>query len=279
MKKSRNLQLTILVFGFILSFAFTPVMAQNCPTFMGAKSPRRIELRALVDNTTFQITVVNSSLTAISVKLYHSDDANPGATAFSTHTVAARSSSKLTNLWYGGDWGIQVNNSCIRYLADVGTIETQRMMTVPYGLGDEMDCAKYDFTKPSRNIDGVWTFEHSAGLIVHQATLYISEGAGKVVTQFFDENADQTQTVEQQVLLCQSASGLMILGFHPMESATGASGEAIRYNADNFSMKRQPNGKFEIFNRDDSGVESKVNIKNFRDLISTDMTYLERAYF
>ncbi|CAN5381980.1 hypothetical protein BH10ACI1_BH10ACI1_12310 [soil metagenome] len=279
MKKNKNLQFMIFTLSFVLSLASSFVSAQNCPSFQGVKSSRQAELLAMVDNTTFQITVENRSRSAIIVKLYHSVDANPGTTAFSTHQIAARSSSKLTNLWYAGDWGIQVNNSCIRYLADVGDVGAQKMMTVGYGVGDEMDCAKYNLTKLSRNIDGVWTFEHSAGLIVHQATLYVSEGMGKVVTKFFDENTEETQTIEQQVMLCQSASGLMILGFRPMDSATGTTGESISYNADNFSMKRQPSGKFEIFNRDDSGVESKVDIKNFRELVAADMSYLERTYF
>lgn len=153
------------------------------------------------------------------------------------------------------------------------------MLTIGYGAGDEMDCAKFNLTKTSRNLDGVWTFEHSAGLIVHQATLYVSEGMGKVVTKYFSEDLGETQTIEQQVILCQSASGLMVLGFHPMDWATGTTGAAVRYNADNFSMKRQPSGKFEIFNRDDNEVESKVDIKNVRELNAADMSYLAKTYF
>lgn len=278
MKKNKNLQLVILALSFILSLSFTSVMAQNCPTFQGIKSSRQQELLAMVDNTTFQITVENRSKSAITVKLYHSVDANPGTTAFSTHQIAALSSSKLTNLWYAGDWGIQVNDSCIRYLADVGEVGSQKMMTIGYGM-KEGSCSDYGFTDPTRGIDGVWQFEHSAGLLVHEATLYMSGSSGKVITRFFDEDTDQTKTIEQQVKLCQSSRGIMLLGFMPMDWVTGTIGESIGYNADNFSMKRLPNGKLEIYNRDDSGSESKVEIKNFRELNASDETYLGRTYF
>src|SRR6185369_13745969 len=101
--------------------------------------------------------------------------------------------------------------------------------------------------KTSRSLDGVWTFEHSAGVLVHEAVLYISEGTGKVITKYFDENTNRTKTIEQRVVQCQSASGIMISGFLPMDWETGTTYD-IGYNADNFSMKRLPSGSLEIFN-------------------------------
>lgn len=276
MKKNKNLQLVIFALSFILSLALTSVMAQNCPPFEGVKSSRQKELLTLANNTTFQITVENQSKSPITVKIYHSVDANPGTTAFSTHQVAAKSSSKLTNLWYAGDWGIQINDSCVRYLADVGEVGSQRMMMVAFGT-TQKSCKELGFTEPREGIDGVWQFEHSGGVIVHEATLYMSENSGKVITQYYDEIEDQTQYVEQQVMLCQSSGGIMLLGSNQMNFLTGS--KFISYNADNFSMKRMPNGKFEIYNDDGNGDKSKVDIKDFRELNDSDKKYLLRTYF
>ena len=290
MNNYKNLKLKLAAFVVALIFlpAFSSLAVAQCAKFEGDKSPRKNELDAMVSSDLYQITVVNRSSSPISVKTYGFNTPNPGKTPYSTNTIAAGKSGRLgvSNDYYeGGTWGIQVGNSCIRYIADVGTLSGEMvkmnisygMMTISYGLTDkELNCATYGYTSPTQDIDGVWKFEHSSGLLVYEGTLYISGRAGKVMTKYFDEDSNQTRTVEQRMILCQSASGMILLGFMPIIRETGATAD---YNADNFSMKRLPNGTFDIYNKDDGGSEGKVDIKDFRELTADNKVYLSRPYF
>ena len=276
----KNLKIYSVLAGSLVVLFLTAsvISAQNCPNFLGAKSKRQSELLNMVDNKTFMLYVKNKTDTPITVRVYHSRDETPGKSSFKQQTVAPRTTQRIAgDAWFAGDWGVQINDSCIRYMADVGTTESGGFLIVTYA-SEETTCKSLGYTEPARTIDGVWNFEHSSGLLVHQATLYMSDGNGKVITKFFDEDTNKTKVVEQKAMLCQSSSGLMVLGTLPMDFMTGITGEAVKYDADNFSMKKMPNGSFEIFSSDENGG-SKADFLGFRELNTDDENYINRTYF
>jgi hypothetical protein len=60
--------------------------------------------------------------------------------------------------------------------------------------------------------------------------------------------------------MCQSSFGIVIIGFNPVDKDTGARGSSLPYNADNFFLTRDTDGKLIAFNRDDGKNGSEVKI-------------------
>lgn len=99
----------------------SPRQPENvCPQYEGARARTRIYHGApFAQQGTARIAFMNTTSHEQEVTLYHPDD--PTVAAFSRQTVSPGGNAFLGESYYGGDWGIQADDSCIRYAAEVSS--------------------------------------------------------------------------------------------------------------------------------------------------------------
>ena len=115
MKHRIALQLFITV--AVLTCALLTAQAQSCPPYEGAAKRRQLYAGAPYERQgTARLAVINGTNQPITIKLYHPDDSTPGQRPFSTTVIEPGQNSYLGPHVYGADWGIQVDQSCIRYV-------------------------------------------------------------------------------------------------------------------------------------------------------------------
>lgn len=115
----------------------------------------------------------------------------------------------------------------------------------------------------SPSMSGVIEIRHYGhGGIAHEGILYMNGCTGKMLTSFFDTDTNQTQTVEQTMVLRSTKYGLVWLGYDPIYQDTRV---PAKYNADNITMRRAVNGEWEVVNCDDANVCSEVEVISYKN--------------
>ena len=111
---------TTLTFILLTGASSQATKAQSCPPYEGAKMRRHLYAGAPYEGQgTAQIAVVNTTNQRVTIQLYHPDDPNPGQRPFSSTVIEPGQNAYLGPHYYGADWGIQVDQSCIRYVGQV----------------------------------------------------------------------------------------------------------------------------------------------------------------
>lgn len=93
----------------------------------------------------------------------------------------------------------------------------------------------------------------------HEGLLLMKGRVGKMRIQYFNESINQTETVDQTMVLASCTKGLTMFGFNPVLADTGQ--EHPVYAADNLIFRRETNGDTTIINYDDQGVVVPVEIE------------------
>ncbi|HWR83244.1 MAG TPA: hypothetical protein VN285_08075 [Candidatus Deferrimicrobium sp.] len=103
-----------------LGFVPRPNGPAGCPEYEGSRARSRIyQGAAFQSQGTAKIVLENTGLHSLLVSLYHPNERFPGVTAFSQWSVEPGVQVFLGSNFYGGDWGIQIDSSCISYLGEV----------------------------------------------------------------------------------------------------------------------------------------------------------------
>jgi hypothetical protein len=82
---------------------------------------------------------------------------------------------------------------------------------------------------------------------------------GKMRIQYFDEDANQSDTVDQIMVLASCTGGLILFGYNPTSASTNQRHPS--YSADNLILKREVNGDMRIINEDDQGARVPVEME------------------
>jgi hypothetical protein len=132
-------------------------------------------------------------------------------------------------------------------------------------VGDESTAA----AQPS--LSGAFQLEYTPGTFVHQALLIMTGSSGKMRVRYFNPATERAEIVEMQMQFRRTLKGDIIEGYNPIEVKTG--NEHPSYAADNFIIRRYPDGELRIFNVDDNQVATEVELvpietkKQFRELL------------
>ena len=93
----------------------------------------------------------------------------------------------------------------------------------------------------------------------YEGLLRMEGRIGKMRIQYFNEATNETETVDQTMVLASCTKGLIILGFNPVLASTTQ--KHPKYAADNLIFRRETNGTVTIVNYDDRGVAASVEIE------------------
>lgn len=82
---------------------------------------------------------------------------------------------------------------------------------------------------------------------------------GTMRIKFFNPATNQTDAVDQTMVLASCTKGLVMFGFNPVVAGTDE--KISTYSADNLIIRRETNGNITIINSDDQGISSPVEIE------------------
>ncbi|MDX2214714.1 MAG: serine/threonine-protein kinase [Oculatellaceae cyanobacterium bins.114] len=102
---------------------------------------------------------------------------------------------------------------------------------------------------PDQYIDGTWSLNYSLGDQSHQATL-VMQGTTGTLTVKLTGSTGSTQMVQQTMQLWSAPSGLIVLGYNPIDPTTQAAN--ADYPADNFLFQPQTDGSMLVKNCNDA---------------------------
>lgn len=111
----------------------------------------------------------------------------------------------------------------------------------------------------SEYIFGTYKLGWAMGGSRHEGSLHMEGRKGKMIIQYFNESTNQTETVDQTMVLASCTRGLVMFGFNPVFADTGQ--KHPTYAADNLIYRREINGDTTIINKDDRGVTVPVKIE------------------
>ncbi|MCC5600389.1 RDD family protein [Nostoc favosum] len=118
-----------------------------------------------------------------------------------------------------------------------------------------------ELTEANTDINGNWKLEFAGGVIQHVGYLSMKDSSGIMVVQLPNDQGG-TETIRQNMKLCSSAKGLVLLGENPIDVDTNQTSPT--YAPDNFIIARGVNGEiFRNYSRHSNNnvVESPVERK------------------
>lgn len=110
----------------------------------------------------------------------------------------------------------------------------------------------------SDGLYGCWALTYSAAGTIYESLLRMNGYDGVMVTGFFNSAVGNTVYVKQTMKLRNSAQGLAIYGYSPVNAQTGAS--IPTYSPDNFLYQVRPDGSQLFGTCDDQGRCSAVKV-------------------
>jgi hypothetical protein len=101
------------------------------------------------------------------------------------------------------------------------------------------------------------TFSNSSS--VHYGRLVLgSNGRGLMRVSFYDARSGRQEAIDQVMVLQNSRVGLVLVGYNPVIAGTNR--RHPTYAADNFIIRKQPNGDYLFFLLDDAGAQSPTEV-------------------
>ncbi len=148
---------------------------------------------------------------------------------------------------------------------DPDPIVTPTSSPEPTNIASSNNCAsqtnnifQLELAEANTNINGNWKLEFASGVVQHVGYLSMKDSLGIMVVQLPNDEGG-TETIRQNMKLCSSAKGLVLLGENPIDVETNETSST--YAPDNFIIARGVNGEiFRNYSRhsDNNIVESPV---------------------
>ncbi|MBD2199119.1 MULTISPECIES: RDD family protein [Calothrix] len=114
-----------------------------------------------------------------------------------------------------------------------------------------------ELTEANTYINGNWKLGFANGIVQHEGLLSMKDSSGILIVRFPDDDGS-TKTVRQNMQLCSSARGLVLLGENPIDLKTNETSPT--YAPDNFIIAQGINGQiFRNYSRNNNNIiESPV---------------------